>query len=75
MVKSKKDALLQVNNPYINNGSFNSFQPNNLSKEIIDHIFVSKHFRVTRYGILTDTYHGKYPSDHYPVLTALVLNK
>lgn len=70
-----KDALLQVNNPYVNNGSFNSFQSNNQSKDIIDHIFVSKHFRVTRYGILTDTYHGKYPSDHYPVLTALVLDK
>jgi len=70
-----KDALLQVTKPYVNNGSFNSFQSNNPSNDIIDHIFLSKHFRATRYGILTDTYHGKYPSDHYPVLTELVLNK
>ncbi|HKZ65668.1 MAG TPA: endonuclease/exonuclease/phosphatase family protein [Chitinophagaceae bacterium] len=70
-----KDALLQVNNPYINNGSFNSFQSNNPSNDIIDHIFISKDFRVKRYGILTDTYHGRFPSDHYPVLAELVLKK
>jgi endonuclease/exonuclease/phosphatase family metal-dependent hydrolase len=69
-----KDALLQVDKPYINNGSFNSFKANNPSNEIIDHIFISKQFKVTRYGILTDTYHGKFPSDHFPVLTDLLLN-
>ena len=63
------DALLQAKNPYLNNGSFNSFKTNNPSKDIIDHIFISKDFKVTRFGILTDTYHGKFPSDHYPVLT------
>lgn len=68
-----KDALPQVEHPYINNGSFNAFRPNNPSKEIIDHIFVTKQFKPTRYGILTDTYHGKYPSDHYPVLVELSL--
>ncbi len=70
-----KDVLWQVDKPYINNGSFNSFKTNNPSKDIIDHIFVTKHFSVKRYGILTDTYHGKFPSDHYPVLTELVLGK
>lgn len=68
-----KDALDHVNKPYMNNGSFNNFQTNNPSNDIIDHIFVTKHFSVKRYGILTDTYHGKFPSDHYPVLTELVL--
>ena len=63
------DALLQAKDPYLNNGSFNSFKTNNPSKDIIDHIFISKDFKVTRFGILTDTYHGKFPSDHYPVLT------
>lgn len=68
-----KDALLQVDEPYINNGTFNSFRANNPSNEIIDHIFISKHFNVKRYGVLTDTYHGKFPSDHFPVLTELVI--
>jgi endonuclease/exonuclease/phosphatase family metal-dependent hydrolase len=70
-----KDALTLVDRPYINNGSFNSFKTGNPSNDIIDHIFVTKQFSVKRYGILTDTYHGKFPSDHYPVLVELVLGK
>jgi endonuclease/exonuclease/phosphatase family metal-dependent hydrolase len=66
-----KDALFETNNAYRNTGSFNSFQSHNPSKDVIDHIFVSPRFKVKRYGILTDTYHGKYPSDHYPVLSEL----
>jgi endonuclease/exonuclease/phosphatase family metal-dependent hydrolase len=66
-----KDVLFLTSNAYRNTGSFNSFKQNNPSKDVIDHIFVTKGFKVKRYGILTDTYHGKYPSDHYPVLAEL----
>ena len=66
-----KDALLTAPDPYINNGSFNSFKRDNPATEIIDHIFITKDFKVKRYGILTDTYHGRFPSDHYPVLVEL----
>ncbi|MBC7903239.1 MAG: endonuclease/exonuclease/phosphatase family protein [Gemmatimonadaceae bacterium] len=68
-----KDVYGKAPSPYTNNGSFNSFQSRNPSKEIIDHIFTTSHFKVKRYGILTDTYHGKFPSDHYPVLAELIL--
>lgn len=68
-----KDALWQADHPYRNNGSFSSFKTGNLSEDIIDHIFLSKHFTATRYGVLTDTYHGKFPSDHYPVLAGVEL--
>ncbi|KIC90102.1 endonuclease/exonuclease/phosphatase family protein [Flavihumibacter sp. ZG627] len=67
-----EDALNHAPDPYLNNGSFNSFKDNNPSKDIIDHIFITSHFKVKRFGILTDTYHGKYPSDHYPILAELV---
>lgn len=66
-----KDAFIIAKNPYANNGSFNSFKSNNPSKDIIDHIFISNQFTIKRYGILTDTYHGRFPSDHYPVLAEL----
>ncbi len=66
-----KDAYSMAVNPYTNNGSFNSFKTGNPSKEIIDHIFITNGFKVKRYGILTDTYHGKFPSDHFPVLVDL----
>jgi endonuclease/exonuclease/phosphatase family metal-dependent hydrolase len=41
--------------------------------EIIDHIFTTKQFVVNKWGILTDTYHGKFPSDHFPVLFVMML--
>ncbi len=53
---------------YANNGSFNGFGNNIEQSNIIDHVFLSSSFNVIRYGILTDTYMGRYPSDHFPVL-------
>lgn len=63
-----EDAFTLAKDPYINNGSFNNFRVYPSSKDIIDHIFLTKAFTLKRYGILTDTYHGRFPSDHYPVL-------
>jgi endonuclease/exonuclease/phosphatase family metal-dependent hydrolase len=59
--------------PYTPNGSFNGFGKRTGSKEIIDHVFVSDHFKVKKWGILTDTYHGNFPSDHFPIFTSLEL--
>ncbi len=70
-----KDAYNEVQRPYANNGSFNAFGQNLASDEIIDHVFISSQFGVNRYGILTDSYHGKYPSDHFPVLVDVELKK
>lgn len=49
-------------------GTFNAFQWDLLPENIIDHIFVSDHFKIHRHGILTDNYGKKYPSDHFPVM-------
>lgn len=62
-----KDVYTAVKLPYVNGGSFNGFGTTVTRTGIIDHIFISG-FKATRYGILTDTYQGKYPSDHFPVL-------
>lgn len=56
---------------YAPNGTFTGFDINRVTESRIDHIFVSKPFTVARYGILTDSYQGKLPSDHYPVLAEL----
>jgi len=61
------DTYTQVKYPYANNGSFNSFGSNLQSDEVIDHIFTTGNFKVLRWGLLTDSYHGKYPSDHFPI--------
>ncbi|MCW3089879.1 MAG: endonuclease [Ferruginibacter sp.] len=68
-----KDSYKEVKYPYANNASFNAFGASLKSNEIIDHIFISNHFTVKKWGILTDTYHGKFPSDHFPILTEVTL--
>ncbi|MCW3086722.1 MAG: endonuclease [Sediminibacterium sp.] len=69
-----KDAHKEAAFSYANNGSFNAFGKQDRN-EIIDHIFTTQDFGIEKWGILTDTYHGKYPSDHFPVLVQLRLRK
>lgn len=68
-----KDTYDQVQYPYANNSSFNNFGFKNEPKDIIDHVFVSDQFQVKSWGLLTDTYFGKFPSDHFPVLVKVSL--
>lgn len=57
------------------NGTFNGFNVNIKPVGRIDHIFVTKHFEVQKYGILTNTYNGRYPSDHFPVMVKIKYRK
>jgi endonuclease/exonuclease/phosphatase family metal-dependent hydrolase len=68
-----KDSYNEVQYPYANNASFNSFGAAKGRTEIIDHIFISNHFTVQKWGILTDSYDGRYPSDHFPVVAYLTI--
>ncbi|MFD2865728.1 endonuclease/exonuclease/phosphatase family protein [Mucilaginibacter antarcticus] len=56
---------------YAQSNSFNAFKVDQPGDARIDHIFVTKDFDVRRYAILTNTYHGKVPSDHYPVVAIM----
>jgi len=65
-----KDVHSGVKFPYENNASSNGFRkPRGMA--VIDHIFMSKQFTASKWGILTDTYFGKYPSDHFPVMATV----
>jgi endonuclease/exonuclease/phosphatase family metal-dependent hydrolase len=68
-----KDTYKEVKYPYANNASHNGFGSMKGRNDIIDHIFITNHFSVNRWGLLTDTYHGKYPSDHFPVLADITI--
>ena len=68
-----KDTYTEAKYPYANNPSYHDFGHLLSDNEIIDHIFISKDFSVKRWGILSDSYHGKFPSDHFPVLTEIIL--
>jgi len=69
---------------YATNGTLNNFNPQQKTDIRIDHIFVSKGFRVMRYGVLTDTYWAetgkgsfvtRMPSDHFPVKVVVTLDR
>lgn len=57
---------------YMPNSTFNDWGKNIKPTGRIDHIFITKPFKVRKFGILTDTYLGKFPSDHFPVVAELI---
>ncbi|GAA4320846.1 endonuclease/exonuclease/phosphatase family protein [Mucilaginibacter gynuensis] len=67
------DTYSQAAHPYVFSASFNSFGKALDKDGIIDHIFTTGKVNVKRWGVLTDSYRGKYPSDHFPVLAEVEL--
>ena len=79
-----RDSYQIADMRYAPNGTFNSFNPDSQTDKRIDHIFLTKEFKVKRYGVLTDTYRSeatkeedkkagkksvaRVPSDHFPVV-------
>ena len=66
-----RDSYKDVKYPYEPSSSFNAFGRSLNRMDVIDHIFLTRHFKATSWAILTDTYKGKFPSDHYPVLAVV----
>ena len=60
--------------PYGPVGTFNSFNYNAEMINRIDYIFVSKDIDVLKYGVLTDSYDRKYPSDHQPLVAKIKID-
>lgn len=53
-------------------GTFNSFAVTKPATRRIDYLFLSpSDYELLRYGILTATIEGRYPSDHFPVYAEL----
>ncbi|REL38979.1 endonuclease [Rhodohalobacter sp. SW132] len=61
--------------PHGPTGTFNGFSFTREPDRRIDYIFLTNHFEVNRYGVLTDSYDGlNYPSDHFPVIAEIKFN-
>jgi len=54
-----KDAYVLSPFKYALNGTFNNFNINAKTDSRIDHIFLTKNFKVKNYGILTDSYRSE----------------
>lgn len=65
------DSFIDVKFPYANNSSFYAFGKDVSRDNVIDHIFLTKSLNAIKWAILTDTYHGKFPSDHFPVVAVI----
>ncbi len=65
--------------PLVHGGpdTWNAFKFNAKPDGCIDYIFVSdnKKLRVTKFATLTDSYDMKYPSDHFPIMATLMIDK
>ena len=59
--------------PYGPVGTTNAFRFTAPMKKRIDYVFVSKHFDVLKYAVLTDAKNQRYPSDHLPVVATIRL--
>ena len=59
--------------PYGPEGTSNGFRFTAPLKNRIDYVFVSKHFEVQKYAVLTDAKDQRYPSDHLPVVVTVRL--
>ena len=69
-----KDAF-QVSEqpPYGPCGTSNGFRYDVVPINRIDYIFISKQIDVFKYGVLTDSYELRFPSDHLPVVTEIII--
>lgn len=57
--------------PYGPVGTFHGFRFDAPLQDRIDYIFVDRHFDVLSYAALSDSLHGRYPSDHLPVVARI----
>jgi endonuclease/exonuclease/phosphatase family metal-dependent hydrolase len=65
---------VSLDKPFGPFGTFTGFEFHEPVKDRIDYIFCSKGIRVKKYGVLTDSKNGRYPSDHFPVMIQATVN-
>ncbi|MCW5923847.1 MAG: endonuclease/exonuclease/phosphatase family protein [Saprospiraceae bacterium] len=58
--------------PFGPDGTFNAFNFHDPVRRRIDYVFVSEHWAVRQYAVLSDSRNCHYPSDHLPVLARLM---
>ena len=55
-------------------GTFNAFGPKEINNDPIDYIFIRKGIRVLKHATLSQSWEGRFSSDHFPVFVRLLLN-
>lgn len=52
-------------------GTFNGFTGKEISDQPIDHIFIKNRVAVLKHAAISETWNGRFSSDHFPVLAVL----
>jgi endonuclease/exonuclease/phosphatase family metal-dependent hydrolase len=74
IAKALGDSKLKsVMPPFGPEGTFQAFDYNHPADNRIDYVFVSSHWKVWKYGVLSDAINKRFPSDHFPVLAKISL--
>lgn len=69
MQANLRDAyLVSQSPPYGPVGTFNGFKIDAAMDARIDYVFLSPGITVLKYGVLSDSLAGRFPSDHHPLL-------
>ncbi|KAA3610094.1 MAG: endonuclease/exonuclease/phosphatase family protein [Calditrichaeota bacterium] len=66
--------LISKSGHYGPNSTFTGFDLNADPSEPIDFIFCGDKITIKKHATISDTFDGKLPSDHYPILVELTLN-
>lgn len=54
-------------------GTFNGFHPKEINDHPIDHIFIKHGVKVLQHATLSQTWQGRFSSDHFPVFARVVI--
>lgn len=65
--------LISTTPHYGPDGTFNSFKNQEQTDLPIDYIFITRGFQVLQHATLSQTWHGRFSSDHFPVFAELIL--
>ena len=54
-------------------GTFNAFGPKETTNDPIDYIFIKKGIKVLQHATISQTWQGRFSSDHFPVFARLII--
>ena len=80
VLENPKDPLHLINTEAVSatphygpKGTFTGFQPQETSDLPIDHIFIKNDVKVLQHATLSQTWNGRFSSDHFPVIARVLI--
>lgn len=70
LIDTKKSSVQKHYGP---NGTFNAFKQSEESNEPIDYIFTNHAMTVLRHATLSESWQGRFASDHFPVFAEIII--